>query len=103
MAEVKTFQLAAPIKGTTHVRPYEILEEIWKGRIRVSMRLGTLDGEGNFVEDDLLPSINRDITGAELVAFREQAEQTVTNGDFTKLQVKAWLDQYGWVFSTWTP
>ena len=111
-----THEMAHQVGGATHVHGVEILEDS-SSRVKVSGVFGGMEPEEleepeepeepgeRFVPDPMLRPCQREIAGAERVAY-EEFVQTRSGGKAPPQESRredkiAWLDLHEWGVSTW--
>ncbi len=95
-----THEMTHQVGDATHVHVTEILEN--SSRAKVS---GVFGGGDPFVPDPVLRPCQREIAGAERVAYEEfvqlRSEGNAPPQESRREDKIAWLDLHGWAVSTW--
>ncbi len=95
-------EMTHQVGDATHVHVSQILEDAT--RVKVS---GVFGYSNSFVADPVLRPCERQIVGAERVAYeafvQERSEGNAPPGESRREDKIAWLDLHGWAISSWEP
>lgn len=93
--------LPAPVRDSTHVRVISFTEHLPSSGYVIRFRLGSLDGDGAFQADPLIPEVRRQIDKPMADRVRANAAEAgapLIEGvqEWRHADVRAVLDAEGW-------